>query len=341
MTSRTIALTAAVVAVASAWTAAQTEPARPASPPRASNAPRLADGRPDLQGTWNFATLTPLQRPSDLAGKTTLSDEEIAGLVQRAEARRTAADSAALPAGSVGGYNQFWYEPGTSVSADKRSSLIIDPPDGRIPALTPEAQKRVQANRDRLRRPADGPEDRDAPERCLLGYNSGPPMVPGGYNQNAQLVQTGDYLMILNEMVHDARIVPLDGRARMAGDVRPWMGESRGHWEGDTLVVETRGFKDIVWNQFNQWNMASTDAMRLTERFTRVSPQLLHYEFTVSDPGTWTRPWTAALLMERTDELIYEYACHEGNYGMQGILRGARMLEKVGTGTQSRSTPTR
>jgi hypothetical protein len=158
-------------------------------------------------------------------------------------------------------------------------------------------------------------------------------MTPGGYNQNMQLVQTGDHVMVLNEMVHDARIIPLDRRPHLSSSIRPWMGDSRGHWEGDTLVVETTNFTDQTWNQFNRWNWASDENMHLTERFTRVGPETLRYEFTVNDPTTWTRPWTAAILMTRTDDQIYEYACHEGNHGMMGILKGARASEKFAEGT--------
>jgi hypothetical protein len=166
-------------------------------------------------------------------------------------------------------------------------------------------------------------------------------MVPGGYNQNVQIVQTGDHVVIHNEMVHDARIVPLDGRPHFPKHIRPWLGDSRGRWEGDTLVVETTNFTDKVWNQFNRWNWASDENMRLTERFTRVDPDTLLYEFTVDDPTTWTRPWTAAVRMARTDAQIFEYACHEANYGMVGILRGARADEKnagepAGTEAQGR-----
>ncbi len=329
--ARTGALAAALAVGASALVAAQDQRAQAAGA-RTPQVPRTADGRPDLQGTWNFATLTPLERPQNLAEKETLTDAEAAQLVRQAEGRRVAGDNRP-PQGSVGGYNQFWYEPGNSVSPDKRTALIIDPPDGRMPALTAEAQKRAQVHRERLRRPAHGPEDRDAPERCLIGYNSGPPMTPGGYNQNMQLVQTGDHVMVLNEMVHDARIIPLDRRPHLPSSIRPWMGDSRGRWEGDTLVVETTNFTDQTWNQFNRWNWASDENMHLTERFTRVGPETLRYEFTVNDPTTWTRPWTAAILMTRTDDQIYEYACHEGNHGMMGILKGARASEKFAEGT--------
>jgi hypothetical protein len=294
----------------------------------AANIPRTADGRPDLQGVYSFATATPLQRPADLADKPFLTAAEAAEYTKQQAARREQADSN-RPDGSVGGYNQFWYEFGTAVVGDRRTSLITDPPDGRLPALTPEGQRRADANRARLRRPAEGPEDRDASERCILGYNAGPPMVPGGYNQNVQIVQTPDYLVIHNEMVHNARIVPLDSRPHLPGHVRPWSGDSRGRWEGDTLIVETRNFGDRNWNQFSGWNWSSDENLHLIERFSRIDADTVMYEFTVNDPTVWTKPWTAAVPLRNTGEQMYEYACHEGNYGMAGILRGARVDEQT------------
>jgi hypothetical protein len=216
-----------------------------------------------------------------------------------------------------------------SISPDRRTSLIVDPPDGRLPALTPEAQKRAAAHKAQLQRPAEGPEDRDAAERCIVGYNAGPPMVPVGYNQNMQIVQTRDHVVIHTEMVHDARIVPLTAKPHLPSHLRPWLGDSRGRWEGDTLVVHTTNFSDRVWNQFNGWNWASDENLKLTERFTLVDANLLRYEFTVDDPTTWTKPWTAVILLPRSKDQIYEYACHEANYGMAGILRGARLAEGV------------
>jgi hypothetical protein len=291
-----------------------------------SRIPRMSDGRPDLQGVYSFATATPLERPTELANKPVLTAAEAAEFERQQLARRAEGDTPRRGTG-VGGYNQFWYEFGTEVVPDRRTSLIVDPPDGRLPALTPEGQIRADAHRAQLKRPAEGPEDRDASERCILGYNSGPPMVPVGYNQHVQIVQTSDYVVIHNEMVHNARIVPLDGRPHLPSHMRPWLGDSRGRWEGDTLVVETRNFHSQVWNQFSQWNWASDENMVIVERFTRVDADTLRYEFTVTDPTAWTKPWTAVVPLRRTDELIYEYACHEANYGMKGILQGARADE--------------
>ena len=277
---------------------------------------RTSDGKPDLQGIWNFATLTPMERPTDLAGKDVLTEEEARNLEERAAENRV--DRPPRP-GDTGAYNLFWIESGTRVVGTRRTSLVVDPPDGKIPPLTPDAQKRQAARTEGMRRPAAGPEDRALAERCILGFNSGPPMVPGGYNRNVHLFQTRDHVVLLNEMVHNSRVVPLDGRPLT--NVRQWVGESRGHWEGDTLVVETVNFSD-------KSNFRGAGAgLRLTERFTRVDGETLMYEFTVNDPATWTRPWTAAIPMTKSPVLMYEYACHEGNYGMEGILAGARADE--------------
>jgi hypothetical protein len=294
----------------------------------ARDIPRTADGRPDLQGIFSYASATPLQRPPELKDKAVLTEAEAAEYVKQQLARREQADSA-RPQGSVGGYNQFWYEFGTSVTPDRRTSLIIDPPDGRLPPRTPEGERRMAAHRAMLQRPAEGPEDRDVSERCILGYNSGPPMVPAGYNQMVQIVQTPQYVVIFTEMVHTVRIVPLDGRPHPAGDQRPWSGDSRGRWEGDTLVIETRNFSEKNWNQFSGWNWGASEDMHLVERLTRVDANTVNYQFTVTDPTIWTKPWTAIVPLRNTGERMYEYACHEGNYGLEGILRGARSEERA------------
>ena len=299
--------------------------------PKKWTAPRTADGHPDLQGTFDFASATPLERPASLAGKAVLTEAEAAAYEQQQIENRKRIDDAP-PAGQVGGYNEFWYEFGTKVVGDRRTSLITDPPDGRLPPLVPDAQKRADERRARLRRLADGPEDRDASERCLLGYNSGPPMVPAGYNQNVQIVQTRDYLLVHNEMVHTARIIPVDGRPHQPEAFRSWSGDSRGRWEGDTLVVETRNFNDRTWNQFSGWSWPVDDNLHLVERFSLVDADTVLYEFTVTDPTAWTKPWSASVPLRRTTNLMYEYACHEGNEGMEGILRGARALERDANG---------
>jgi hypothetical protein len=292
-----------------------------------SAVPRTPDGRPDLQGIWDFRTITPMQRPDDLAGKDTLSDEELAEF--EVKNRRNQDNREKAPAGIVNGqqsnrdveraYNDFWWDFGTKAVKTKRTSLVIDPPDGRIPALTPEAQKRGAARREAGERPAWGPEDRSIGERCILGFNAGPPMAPSAYNNNVQIVQTKDYVVIHNEMVHNARVAPIT--TRQAAGVATWNGNSRARWDGDTLVVETRGF--LGQTAFQN----SSDKLQLTERFTRVDADTLIYEFTVNDPTTWTKPWTAQVPMTRSEDMMYEYACHEHNYGMTNLLKGARFLE--------------
>ena len=314
----------------------------PAGAQPANDAPRLPDGTPDLQGVWDFRTLTPLQRPDDRAGQAELTAEEAAELEAAAVQRAVEADRPSevrtepLPAGGdVGAYNNFWFDRGAGIVDDRRTSLIVDPPDGRVPAALPDTDR--QGPGGEAARPvrfrvggigADGPEDRGLAERCLLGFNTGPPIVPGGYNQNIQIFQTADHVVILNEMVHDSRIVPLDGRAPLPGGLRQWLGSSRGRWEGDTLVVETTNFRPDTAS-FSPSVVASIGSgatLNLIERFSRIDENTLLYEFTVDDPVTFTRPFTAALPMKR-GSAMFEYACHEGNYGMQNLLSGARAEE--------------
>ena len=307
----------------------------PAAAPRAGAAvakpsalPRTPDGKPDLQGIWDFRTITPMQRPTDLAGKDVLNEQEAAEF--EVKNQRNQDNREATPGRLVNGqqsnadveraYNDFWWDFGKNIVSTRRTSLVIDPQDGRIPALTPEAQKRADAAREARERSAWGPEDRGVSERCIMGFNAGPPMVPSAYNNNMQLIQTRDYVVIHNEMVHNARVVPLD--ARPHGKLRQWNGDSRAHWEGDTLVIETTSFSGETAFQ------NSSETLRLTEKFRRVDADTLIYEFTANDPKTWMKPWTAQIPMRRSDEHIYEYACHEANYGMTNLLKGARYLEK-------------
>ena len=290
------------------------------------DAPQTAWGAPDLQGIWDFRTITPMERPEDLGDKAFLTEEEAVqreqAAVQRdielweADARRTEAG------GSVGGYNNFWMDRGTRVIGTRRTSLIIDPPNGRLPEMTEEGQARAAAGRgsfsDRI--PASYTDLSNA-DRCLMGFNAGPPITPGGYNQNVQIFQTPDEVVLLTEMVHTVRVVPLDGREELDESLPQWSGVSRGRWEGDTLVVETANF-DVDRN----WRGASAN-MRLEERFTRVDADTLEYEYTVTDLDTWTAPWTVNLPMVRSDLPLFEYACHEGNYSMETMLTGARADE--------------
>ena len=289
-------------------------------------APRTPWGAPDLQGIWDFKTATPLQRPEDRGEQAFLTEEEAANIEQEAVDRNVrlweAAPRRTEAGGNVGGYNNFWLDFGTTVIESRRTSLIVDPPDGRIPALTDEGQRRADERQAyREAHPADTYLDRSAFDRCILGFNTGPPMTPGFYNQHMQLFQTPDHVVVLNEMVHDARIIPLDGSPRPG--IESWTGESRGQWEGDTLVVETIDFSD------KHGYRGSTKDRHLVERFTRVDADTLLYEFTISDPATWTAPWTAQVPMQATELPLFEYACHEGNYAMPNIMAGERRAERL------------
>jgi hypothetical protein len=319
--------------------AGQTESAtKPAAAKTATSAkpwtpPHTPDGQPDLQGVWDYRTITPLERPKELGTKAFFTEEE-AAKYEKTENQRQNRDlidpetgGLQYPPGGVVPYNEFWYDRGNKVAGTKRTSLIVDPPDGRLPAWTPEGQKladlRAAAERnDQLGHPAaDSWEDRPLQERCLVGLNAGPPMVPGAYNNDVQLLQTPGSVVILNEMVHSARVVPLDGRPH--GSIRQWRGDSVGHWEGNTLVVDTTNFR-------RETSLPGSSAnTHLVERFTRTDANTLLYQFTVDDPTMWTRPWTAVIPMTKSDDPIYEYACHEGNYAMSGILAGARAADKA------------
>ncbi len=295
-------------------------------PVAGQDALRTPWGAPDLQGIWDFKTATPLERPEDRGEQAFLTEEEAAGVEQEAVDRNIrlwdAAPRRTEAGGNVGGYNNFWLDFGTSVIDSRRTSLIVDPPNGRIPALTDEGQQRADERQAyREAHPADSYLDRSAFDRCILGFNTGPPMTPGFYNQNMQLFQTPGHVVVLNEMVHDARIIPLDGSPRP--DIESWTGESRGRWEGDTLVVETTHFSD------KHGYRGSTKDRHLVERFTRVDAETLLYEFTITDPATWTAPWTAQVPMQSTELPLFEYACHEGNYAMPNILGGERRAERM------------
>ncbi len=293
-------------------------------------AQRTPHGDPDISGIFTFRTITPLERPAALADRATLSAEEAAAFeaAERTRLNRdlfdpeTGAPSAGYQSRAEGGvlsYNEFWYERGVELTADKRTSLIVDPPEGRLPWR--EESRRARAlNRLNLRNGfADHYTDRSLSDRCILGFNSGPPMTSGAYNNNVLILQTPDYVVIQNEMVHNARIVPLDGRPH--GAIRQWAGDSRGRWEGDTLVVETTSFRGETAAR------GSSRDTQLVERFTRVDPDTVTYEFTFEDENHFTRPWTAVMPLRRTDGPLFEYACHEGNIGMHGIMAGARELD--------------
>ena len=314
--------------------------------------PRTAWGQPDLGGVWEFRTRTPLQRPERHADREFLSEEEAAELerieierntrlsnlpAQRATvipdpdspAGRALLDSPSHPSldGAPAAYNNFWFDWGTTIVGTRRTSLIVDPPHGRLPAKTEAGRARAAAMSARSSfsgRVAESHTDLSNSDRCLTGSNAGPPMTPGAYNNNVQLFQTPEYVALVNEMVHSFRIVPLGGRSGRTPDVRQWSGDSRGHWEGDTLVIETANFNDH--NAYNTWRSTSQN-MQLVERFTRVDADTLEYRFTVTDPETWESSWTAEVPMQRSDLPIYEFACHEGNYGLYNILAGDRIKE--------------
>ena len=288
-------------------------------------APRTSWGHADLQGTWSTATITPLERPADLKDKAFFTAAEASEyertIVERVNRDQRLANTAADVASA---YNDFWYDSGTRVVPTRRTSLIVDPPDGRMPALTAEAQKRQAAVAEtrRTRGPADNPEDRSLWERCIT---RGVPtsMLPQPYNNNYQILQTQDFVVILAEMIHDARIIPLDGRKHAPSNLRFWLGDSVGRWEGDTLVVDTTNFTDKINYR------GASENLHLVERFTRTAPDILTYLATIDDPTTFTKPWTIELPARRSDGPVYEYACHEANYGLEGILRGHRAEEKA------------
>jgi hypothetical protein len=288
-------------------------------------------GDPDLEGIWTNATLTPLQRPAELAGKEFFTAEEAAQF-RRTRIEQTNADRP-LPPGQVGAYNDAFFERGTSLVRSGRTSLVVDPPDGRIPDLTPEAQRKVEARRKReVASPADSPEDRWLTERCIL-FGATVPMLPEPYNNNYRIIQSPGYVTILVEMNHDVRIIPLDGRPHLAVGVQQWIGDSRGRWEGSTLVVETANLKFNHQSRFGvgYLNGLSDERLKVTERFSMSDANTLIYRATVEDPTVFVRPWTVELPMERAPGPLYEVACHEGNYGMSNILSGHRAEERQST----------
>lgn len=279
-------------------------------------------GHPDLQGVWDRRTITPLQRPERFADKAFLSADEIIAYEKASAARD---DGRPLDYGRAGisVHDPADLDYGSTVLATGQTALIIDPPDGRIPALKPEARARIaeQARVSEGRGPADSWLDRSLTERCITwGVPQG--MLPQAYNNNIQIVQTPNEVLILNEMVHDVRIIPLDGRPHIPAAISQWHGDPKGHWEGDTLVVDSTNFSSKA-----EFQRAGAN-LHLIERFTRVGPNMLQYEFTVEDDTTWERPWTVAFPMTLGDEPIYEFACHEGNYGLLNILSAARVLEE-------------
>lgn len=291
-------------------------------------APRTVDGHPDLQGYWNSETFTPFERPAELKDKPFFTQEEAAEYQ-----RKRAQQAESQPADDVHYDNTIWQseKKGKGLSS-LRTSIVIDPADGRIPPLTEEAKKR-QAS---ARRPNyDSVQNRPLAERCIIWPHEGPPMQPVGYNSNLSFVQGPGYVAITQEMIHDTRVIPLDNRPHVGAAIQEYMGDARGHWDGDTLVIETTNFTDKTAFR------GSTSSLKVTERIRRIDDDTILYQATMEDPHTWTRPWTIEYQMHKTDDPVFEYACHEGNYGMQNILRAQRKMEAdeakqkaLGTGTQ-------
>jgi hypothetical protein len=309
--------------------------------PKGWTVPRTPDGHPDLQGIYTNVSLTPLQREKDLGNQEFFTPQESAAWKQRMlKVRNMDRRDGGAVADLTRAYNEVFWDNGSEVSPTLQTSLIVDPADGRMPAFTAAAQKKMAARMATIKEkcadptracpltnsgqpwPADGPEDRPAMERCIIWPTSGPPMLPSAYDSNYQISQTKDYVMIFVEAIHDVRIIPLDGRPHLPSDVRQMMGDPRGHWEGDTLVVDTSNFNDdpALYNADRN--------LHVTERFRKVSPDVLLYEFTVNDPTVFSQPWTGAISMTKIKGPLFEYACNEGNYGLRGILKGARVDEK-------------
>lgn len=310
-------------------------------------APRTPDGHPDLQGVWANNDATPLERPKELEGRKFLTEPEVAALKRRAaelfngETDAAFGDSVYLAVlkeakdfkstdTQTGNYNHFWI---VERGFDNRTSVVSDPPDGRIPALTPQAAQRLADAKEyvKLHR-ADGPEDLPLSHRCVT---FGVPRLGAGYNSYFQIFQSRDSVAIGQEMIHDVRLIPTDGRAHVASNVRQWHGDPRGHWEGDTLVVETTNFS--ANSRFPQpYNDLSAENLHAVERYTRIGPETIQWEVTVNDPTTFTKPWTATVMLRSTKDPIYEMACHEGNEGLSGALSGYRALENEAKKTTSR-----
>ena len=345
----------------------------PALARQGSGTPKMPDGRPDLSGTYDVSTLTPLERPREFGDNLELTPEKANEIMEterlrvidrdrnRGIAQAAPPEGGAPPigasdelreasgAGNVGGYNNFWTDRGTevfNVDGKFRTSIIVDPKNGRYPPMTEEAIERL-SNRGRLRRgndgtawwleiegpgPYDGPESLGIAERCVLGFTGAAPTFPSLYNNFKRIVQTPDHVMILIEMVHDARVVRMNSEHPPA-DQRRWLGDSIGWWEGDTLVVETTNYHPQGTPR------GGSDKMRVTERFSRLTDGNLLYRFTVDDPSVWTTPWTGEYVWRASDDRVYEYACHEGNYAMGNILRGARLLEGEARAKASSSSP--
>jgi hypothetical protein len=285
---------------------------------KAWTAPRTPDGQPDLQGVWTNSTLTPFERPAEFAGKEFFTKEEAAAFAKRVVDQSNRDKRGATPEEDVdGAYNEAFFDRATAVASNMRTSIVVDPADGKTPPLTPAARDAAATRAAVQRRAPEKAEDFTLPVRCIVWGTSGPPMVQGPYNNNYQIVQTRDYVAIDVEMIHDVRIIPLDGRPHMSSAVRQWMGDSIGHWEGDTLVVDTTNFTDKTHFR------GSDENLHVIERFTRTR-DAIQYRFTIDDPTAFTKPWTGEIVMSKSTGPVYEYACHEGNYSLTSMLAGAR-----------------
>ena len=294
--------------------------ARPSPAARKFSTPRTPWGDPDLEGVWDYKTITPLERPANMVGRTTLTAEEVATLETRAGRRLDEPPDESVPATTI--HAPYMTDPGRKVLDDHRTSLIIEPADGRIPPLTPEAQERLNARRGGRNGGADAAENRSTAERCIT-YGFPNAILPTLYNNNIQILQGPGYVAITHEMIHETRLVPLDGRAPLGAKIHQWFGDSRGHWDGDTLVVESRNFSDKT----NYRGSGAT--LHTIERFTRVGKNAIDYRLTIDDPHTFVRPWTISLPMRTSEGDLYEYACHEANVGLYDILEVARDEEKA------------
>jgi hypothetical protein len=310
-------------------------------PAKSYKAPRTIAGQPDLQGTWTNATLTPVERPTNLGTQKTMPEKDAQAREKQMEQMVVESDkpsdlSKDQGKGNPGGYNVFWFDPANKVAVidgERRTSLIVDPPNGRVPALTPRGEQLAAERRVRYSGTYEGPEQGFLGERCIVGFGStgGPPMLPVMYNANYQIVQSPDAVMIQVEMVHDARIIRLNSKHNPAS-IRTWLGDSIGHWEGDTLVVETMHFRPEQPIQIGMGatyrSLAVSPDLKVTERFTRTAENAIQYQFSVEDPA-FVQPWRGEMPLFASGQPIYEYACHEGNYALPGILAGARADEKA------------
>jgi hypothetical protein len=299
-------------------------------------APRTPDGQPDLQGYWTNSTYVPLERP-DKVTKAFYTEQEFAAVVKDAAARESEQTEPGTVADVHYDFTQFGLDRSQSafVKNDLRTAMIVDPPNGKMPPLTAEGQKRGAdraAERRRMGATTDAVQNMPIGTRCLIMAGSGPPMMNAGYNSNYQIVQGQGYVMILVEMIHDARIIPIDNRGALPENMRQWMGDSRGHWDGDTLVIETTNLNGK--NPFR----GSSERMKVTERLWRVDANTIGYRFTIDDPGTWTAPWTAEAPMTKSVGPIFEHACHEGNYGVRNTLAGARLEDKKAAEAAAKKT---